>query len=669
MHNQSIMPAYEAEQHIVAATQHILKVLGASKCVSDDIRSALKELDSHLSSLSIINENNKGSCEFTEIEKRLNSAQRKVMHWNSIPSPIWDSGPVEAAEYLQAVNDILSVIQSLEGLSSSNDRKARDISFQAENFLQIAMLRLEEELCQILVRHKQCLKLQYVSFRSPAQNIMVYDESYVSVEVEDETVDETSHVEDGTVEETSPRDRSNRESIEYTADLVDPRIISDIKSIANVMSASNHVEEFCEAFIGVRREALYEYLSELEIGKFSIEDVLKLEWDRLDSEIKKWMWAMKTIIREYLASEKRLCDQILGDFTLDHTSYCFIEISKDSILCLLNFGQAVAMGPRKPEKLFRLFDMYEVLTKIHLATDALFSEDNSSFIRIEFHELLSRLGDSARETFFKFGDAISSNASVNPLAGGKIHPLIKYVMNFMSLFPLYCDTMNLLLKDQNVDESDVVAVEKDDEQDISSSIFCPMACHLRSITCALEANLVNKANLYKDESLRHIFLINNIHYMVEKVKDSELRLFFGDEWIRKHTAKCQQHATSYVRATWSSIVSILRDNTKASSSAVSTQRDDRKTWTKEKIEKCRRFTSAFEEVYKSQTQWLVLDLRLRDDLQILTLQGIAPAYRNFLGKDSDISNKYVKYSADDLEKMLLDFFAGSPGSLRNSRRR
>eukprot|EP00257_Ricinus_communis_P014305 XP_015571947.1 exocyst complex component EXO70E2 [Ricinus communis] len=635
MHNcQSITATYEAEQHIIAATQHILEALRLSKNVSDDLRSALKAVDSHLSSMAVKSES-EGS-EFTEIEEQLNSAEVKVMHWMSNQSHMWDAGPMEAANYLQAVKEILAVIETVGGLSVSENRKAKEIVFRAQHVLHIAMSRLEEELCHILIRHKQYFKLQYESFRSPAENV-VYDESFTSVE-------------DEIIEETSQRDGNCGESIQFTVDLVDPHVIPDIKSIASVMSACNHVQEFCETFIGVRREALYEYLSNLKMEKVSIEDVLKLEWDCLDSEIKKWIWTMKVIIKGYLASEKRLCDQILGESTAAN-SYCFVEISKDSILGLLNFGQAVAMGPRKLEKLIRLLDMYEVLAEVHLEIDALFSENNGSFVRIEFQELISRLADSARETFLKFGNAISCNASVHPFPGGGVHHLTKYVMNYMRLLPEYHDTMNLLLKDQDADKSNVV-VEIDDGLDISSSTFCPMACHLRSITSTLQSNLIDKSKLYTNEALQHVFLINNIHYMVEKVKDSELRLFFGDEWIRKHNAKFQQHATSYVKATWSSVLSILRDGRTAPK------------------ERCRKFSNAFEEIYKCQTGWRIPDPGLREDLQISTSQNVILAYRNFLGiNNSNVSDKHVKYTADHLEELLLDFFVGSPISLRNSRRR
>ncbi|XP_065878964.1 exocyst complex component EXO70E2 [Euphorbia lathyris] len=629
------MPTYEVEEHIVAATKHILKALEACEDrMSDDFKRAIKDIDSHLSTMEIMTKS-KGR-EFMDIEEQLKCAEPKILQWKSNPSLIWDSGPMEAKEYLQAVNQILMVRESLEGVLLSKNGKARDISFRAQCLLQLGMSRLEEELGHILVQHKKYIDSEYLPSHSPS-SVVIYDESFSSVE-------------DAIAEETFLGDRNDRESVAYTVDLIDPHVIPHIKSIVHVMSASNYIREFCEVFISNRRDALYEYLSNLEIEKFSIEDVLKLEWDCLNSEIKKWIWAMKIIIRVYLTSEKRLCDQILGDYG-SVNSFCFVEISKGSILCLLNFGQAVAMGPRKPEKLVCLLNMYEAVTDLHLEIDGIFSEDEGSLIRIEFHELLQRLVDTLTGTFLKFRNAISSYASTHPFPGGGIHPLTKYVMNYMTLLTEYCDTLNLLLKDEEVDDSNAV-IELENREEVSSSC-CPLARHLRSITSTLESNLVDKSKLYKDDPLQYIFLMNNMHYMVQKVKNSKLRLLFGDEWIRRHNGKFQQHATSYMRTTWGSVVSTLRDDGRTSLK-----------------ERCRRFSNAFEEVYKIQTRWLIPDQQLREDLQISTSQKVIPAYRNFIGNNNNnVSERHVKYTADDLEELLLDLFVGSPRSLRNSRRR
>ncbi|OMO53141.1 Exocyst complex protein Exo70 [Corchorus capsularis] len=562
---ESAIPTYEGDLHVVAAAHHIVKALGATKNLSHDLRKILVDLDAHLSRITLNIDSKRGRGLF-DVEDRLKQAERKIVSWESDPMMIWDSGPGEASEYLEAVDEIQTVIDGLRGLSVNGNRKQKEL-LHAESVLQMAMSRLEEELVHILIQHRQQFEPKYMSSRSVRRDV-VYDESFVSIE------DESP--------ETSRRNCNSDESGECIVDLVHAHVIPHIKSIAKVMFTSGYGQEFCEAFIGVRKEALEQYFAILEMGKLSIEDVLNMEWASMSSEMHKWTWSMKIIFRVYLASEKRLCDQVLGDFG-SVNPFCFLEISKSTILCLLNFGEAITMGPHQPEKVLRLLDMYETLADLLLSIDTLFSEEASSFVRIDFHELLDRLGGSAIAAFKAFCLAVSSNKSALPFPGGSVHPLNKYVMNFMRLFPEYCSTLNLLLKDQNADANPVP--EPEYGQNISPSTSCPMACHLRSITSALESNLHKKSKLYKEEALQHVFLMNNIHYIVQKVKGSELRLFFGDEWIRKHNAKFQQHATNYERATWSSILSLLKDDNPGSSSmSKSTFR-----------ERCKGFSVAFEE--------------------------------------------------------------------------
>uniref|UniRef100_A0A5B6ZKE0 Exocyst subunit Exo70 family protein n=1 Tax=Davidia involucrata TaxID=16924 RepID=A0A5B6ZKE0_DAVIN len=631
---ESIFPTYDAEQHVIAAALHLVKALGASENLSDDMKKILTDFDTQLSTMTKLTGSKAGLI--CDVEDQLKCAQEKVMCWQSSQLTIWDSDPKEVSEYLQAVDEVRRLTESLGNLLSNKNGKQKELLDRAHSVLQMAMARLEEELIHILAQSKQSFGPRCMSFHS-CEDVIVYDESAVSTE-------------DDLVEDTSQRENNGTESEEYIMDSVHPDVVSGIKSIATVMFTSNYDQEFCQAFISFWRDALDEYFIICNVDKLSIEEVLKMEWSCLNCKIRKWCRAMKSIIRFYLASEKWLFDQVLGEFG-SVSSICFVEASKASMLCLLNFGEAIAIGPHLPERLFCLINMYEVLVDLVQDIDALFSEEFGSFVRTEFHELLRKLGDSARLTFLEFGDQVASKTSITPFPKGGIHPLTKYVMNYIKTLAGYGNTLNLLLESQDRDDLDPVA---EDGQNMSSYIFCPMAHHLQSVTSILETNLDNKSNLYRDGSLKHIFMMNNIHYMVEKVKSSELRTYFGDEWIRKHIGKFQQHATSYERATWSSVLSLLRDDGRNPVKAILR-------------EKCKGFAFAFEEVYKSQTGWSIPDPQLREDLRILTSLKVIHAYRTFLGRCStSISDKYIKYTADDLENYILDLFEGSPRSLHNT---
>ncbi|KAF8399597.1 hypothetical protein HHK36_015466 [Tetracentron sinense] len=612
-----LIPTLEGEEHVIAAAQHIVRALGTNKNLTDDVRKILVDLDSRLSTMTVLTENKKGGIK--KIEERLIFVQEKIMSWELGQSMIWDSGPMEAAQYLQAVDEVRRLAESLGSLSLDKGREENELLCMAHNVLQIAMARLGEEFSHILVQNRQPFEPERMSFCSCEE------------------------------------------------DVVNPNVIPDLRCIANVMIASNYDQECFQAYISIRKDALEECLFILEVEKVSIEDVLKMDWSSLNCKIKKWIRNMKIFVRVYLAGEKQLCGQIFGEFGPVNSS-CFDEISKASIMRLLNIGEAIAIGPRQPEKLFGILDMYEVLADLLPDIDALFSGEAGSFVRTECHEILRRLADSVRGTFVDFRNAVLSDIT-NPSTRGAIHPLTNYVMNYIKALTDYSDTLILLLEDRDGKDpmsslpnmNPVIAEEIEGE---SSSYSVPLMGHyLQSVTLILESNLDGKSKFYKDISLQHFFLMNNIHYMVQKVKGSELRVLFGDDWIRKHNGRFQQLAMNYERATWSSILSLLKEerNCNPGSNFIS------KTVTKERL---RSFNLAFEEVYKSQTGWLIRDLQLREDLRISTSLKVIQAYRTFMGRHANlISDKYIKYCTDDLENYLLDLFEGSPRSLHNPRRR
>ncbi|KAK5802195.1 exocyst complex component EXO70E2-like [Gossypium arboreum] len=646
---ESMAPQLEGEENLIAAAKHIVRALGSNKNLTKDVKKILADLGSQLSTMATIDDEGVEGLK-SGIEEHLSVVEEKIMSWETDESMIWDSGPDEAFEYLSAVDEARKLIQGLEN-RCLNGEDEKELLRRAHDVLQLAMQRLEEEFKYLLVQHRQPFEPEHMSFQSS----------------EDDGVDVGSMVSfgDESFEESARRDSVSRTSEECIIDLVHPDVIHDLKCIANSMFMSNYDHECRQAYVIVRKDALDECLFDLEIEKFSIEDVLKMEWGTLNSKIKRWVRAMKVFVRRYLASEKWLCDQIFSE--LGSANFvCFVEAAKAPMLQLLNFAEAISIGPHQPEKLVRFLDMYEVLADLLLDIDALFPDEAGSSVKVEYHEVLKRLADSVRATLVEFKNAVATNTSTNPFAGGGIHHLTRYVMNYLRLLVDYKDTLNLLLKNDGSvpvllsPDSSPSTEDESTSNDFSGGVSA-MTLHLQSLTSILEANLHEKSKLYRDASLQHFFLMNNIHYMAQKVKNSELRVIFGDKWIRKHNWKFQQHAMDYERATWSTILSFLKDESNSSNSSIS------RTLLKERL---RSFYVAFEEVYRMQTAWLIPDVQLREDLRISTSLKVIQAYRTFVGRQMyHIGEKHIRYNADEMQDYLLDLFEGSQKSLHNPHRR
>lgn len=606
----------DGQQHLILVAYHSVKALESTKILNQDMRRNITELCVGLSKMIGLNE---GDVEDNkENEERLASARDVIMNLHSNHSRIWDSGPSIVLEYLKAIDEIRILVESLESVTVKKSMKMKEIFDQAQTIQQVAMVRLQEELVHILDRNKQCFEHEYVSL-PVCEEDFVYEESIISNE-------------ENLVENASQRASSGTETEEYLMDLVHPDMIPHIKSIAKTMFNSGYDQEFCRTFVKFWGETVADYLAILSIERLRIADVLAMEWKCLNSKIRKWRRATRQIICVYLSSAKCLFDQVLGEYGCT-SSICFVEASKASVLCLLDFGQAVALGPHRPEWLYCFLDMYDVLFALIPNVEALYPHETDLIINTEFHELLDRLGDSAKATFIGFGNYIASSSSTTLSPNGYIHPLTKYTVNYMMCFADYGDTLNSLLEDNHA-----------------------VTHHLLSFTSKLEANLDAQSNSYQDIALKHIFLMNNMHYIVQKVQSSKLGTYLGDEWIRHHICKYRKYATCYERITWSSMLPLLHEDGKSGKTTLKAR--------------CRAFATSFEDLYRNQTGWCVPDPKLREELRISVSMTVIHAYRHFVSKiSSSIGDKYIKYPEQDLATYTLDLLEGTPKSLNHLQRR
>ncbi|CAI0446435.1 unnamed protein product [Linum tenue] len=417
------------------------------------------------------------------------------------------------------------------------------------------------------------------------------------------------------------------------------------------MIRSGYEKECVQVYSSVRREVLDECLAILGVEKLSIEEVQRIEWKVLDEKMKKWVQAVKIGVRVLLTGEKRLCDQIFS--TSDSArEICFNENAKGCIMQLLNFGEAVAIGRRSSEKLFRILDMYDVLSVVIPDLEMMVTD---GFLCGEAKGVLSGLGEAAKGTFSEFQSAVQNESSRKPMLSGEIHPLTRYVMNYVKLVVDYSHTLNSLFAESDEDESSGGSGSHTDDGEENAT---PISRRVLALLSILESNLEEKSKLYEDGAMHYIFLMNNILYIVQKVKDSELIKVVGDQWVRKRRGQIRQYATSYLRAAWSRALSCLKDEGRVALK-----------------ERFKSFNACFEDIYRVQTGWKVPDPQLREELRISISEKVIPAYRAFLGRfgshleSGKHSGKYIKFTPEDLENYVPDLFEGTPLVIHHLRRK
>uniref|UniRef100_A0A453KUG1 Exocyst subunit Exo70 family protein n=1 Tax=Aegilops tauschii subsp. strangulata TaxID=200361 RepID=A0A453KUG1_AEGTS len=297
---------------------------------------------------------------------------------------------------------------------------------------------------------------------------------------------------------------------------------------------------------------------------------------------------------------------------------------------------------RSPEKLFKIIDLHDALADLLPDVSDIFAASKAGeSIYVQTTEIRARLADAVRGILSEFENAVLCDPSKTPVPGGTIHPLTRYVMNYIVLISDYKTTLSELIVSRPSASSRVRAEGNElrppfpdlDLPDPDSQL--PLSAHLIWTIVVLEHNLEGKASLYKDPALSHLFLMNNVHYIVHKVKDSpELRGLVGDVYLKRLTGISK---------------SALRERFKS-------------------------FNAAFEEAHRVQSGWYVPDTQLKEELRISIAEKLLPAYRSFLGRfRHHIENGrhpelYIKYTVEDLEISVTDFFEGSPPPPHNRRR-
>ncbi|KAI4343619.1 hypothetical protein L6164_010950 [Bauhinia variegata] len=643
------------EDRVLATAQQIVKSLNTPKEVREDMLMIFSSFDNRLSNITDLV---KSSDE--EDLHRFEAAEKVILHWDASLSgeasrqstSILDS-PDDAEEYFSAVDEIIQWIEEIS-ISPSGENNQILVD-RTENAIQLAMLRLEDELRHVLIQNT--VPLDAERLHGSVKRITL---SFASTDgLIAENLESFGEVNDGGSQRFHERGASLDGDI--LVDLIHPDAVVELKEIADRMIRSGYEKECLQVYSSVRRDAFDECLVILGVEKESIEEIQTVAWTPLDVKMKNWVQAMKITVKVLLTGEKRLCNSIFGELD-EIKEICFNDTAKGCLMRLLNFGEAIAIIKRSAEKLFRILDMYEALNDVMPELEKMVSDE---FVISEARGVLNGLGEAAKGSFADIETRIRTDDPTKTSNTGDVHPMPRYVMNYLKLLVDYGEPADSLIQ---FSEDDLKRFENNYSGDSSYlGTMSPFGLSILFVISKLECNLDEKSKLYEDPAMRYVFMMNNIYYIVQKVKESDLRKVLGDDWIRKRRGQIRQNATGYLRAAWTKALSCLKDEGIGGSTGNAS-----KMALKERF---KNFNACFEEIYRNQTAWKVPDAQLREELRISISEKVIPAYRSFVGRfrgqleSGRNAGKYIKYSPEDLENYLLDLFEGSPGVLHHIRRK
>lgn len=567
-------------------------------------------------------------CE-TLLDENIETAQSLIEKWDSddVTASFLFHGDdrLEAGQYLNAVKDLQSTMHLIISKSTASEKLVR-----AQVLMETAMKRLQKEFYQILSSNRQYLDPESVSTHSSRTS----------------TVSSFSDFED----ELENEFRVTTESISEM-ERVSAAAMADLKAIADCMTSVGYGKECAKIYKTIRKSIVDEGLYHLGVEKTSLSQIQKMDWDVLEYKIKNWVSAVKVAVKTLFYGERILCDHVFSASESIRES-CYSEITGEGATWLFSFPEFVAKCKKSPEKMFRTLDLYEAISDLWPLIDSIFSFQSTSAVRSLAVNSILKLGEAVRIIFADFESAIQKDPSKAAVPGGGVHPLTRYVMNYVAFLADYSEILADIFADwplsiqSPLPESYFGSLES---ADVSSS---PISVRFVWLVLVLLCKLDGKVELYKDVALSYLFLANNLQYVVVKVRDSNLRFLLGDVWVAKHEEKVKNYAANYERVGWSKVYSSLPADPTADISS-------------EQTKECfLRLNASFEEAYRKQISWVVPDAKLRDELKYSVSRRLVPAYRAFYEKHRDGlgrkcgSESLVRYLPENMDNYLSDLFFG-----------
>eukprot|EP01018_Ginkgo_biloba_P011403 Gb_28526 [translate_table: standard] len=374
----------------------------------------------------------------------------------------------------------------------------------------------------------------------------------------------------------------------------------------------------------------------------SSETIKKLNWADLEGHISDWLRLLEVVVRDLLSSERQLCSQIFQNFDREVWTECFGKLASGGGMdSLMQFGEAIAVTQREPQKLFKLLDMIEGLENLKEDLEKVFEGFGCMETRLRLRELQKQLVHSSCQILSDFSKQIEEDSGLP--VDGSLPKITSYVVNYLKfLVAEYQAVMTRVLEMEN------------HEMGLTQAVV--------EVFKTLERNLEARSKGYTEPALAHIFLMNNYWYIFKRARDSELA-FVGEAWLKERRRWVNQHVLGYEKQEWGPLVMHL-----SREGLIGSGGRGAKDLFKQRL---RAFNLAFDQIYETHRYWVISDDELREGTFVKIVQALIPAYRSYTETFSHLldntmsGNKYFRYTPEQLEDLLADMFAEKSSRIPN----
>ncbi|XP_055812688.1 exocyst complex component EXO70I [Solanum dulcamara] len=426
-------------------------------------------------------------------------------------------------------------------------------------------------------------------------------------------------------------------------------VIQKLQAIIGRLIANDRLDKCISIYVEVRSSNVRTSLQALNLDYLEISVSEFNDVQSIEGHIAQWGKHLEFAVKHLFEAEYKLCNDVFERIGLDVWMSCFAKIAAQAgILAFLQFGKTVTESKKDPIKLLKLLDIFASLNKLRLDFNRLFGGAACVEIQNLTRDLIKSVIEGASEIFWELLVQVELQRQTPPPPDGSVPKLIIFITD-------YCN--KLLGDDYKSILTQVLIIERSWKQEKFQERL--LINELLNIMRAVDVNLETWSKAYHDVILSYVFLMNNHWHLYKHLKGTKLGGLLGDSRLREHEQYKEYYSAFFLKESWGKLPALLsREGLILFSGGRATARDLVK-------KRLKAFNEAFDEMYKKQSNWVMLDKDLRDKTCQLIIQAIVPVYRSYMQNygplvEQEGSGKYVKYTAQSLEKMLNGLFHPKP---------
>ncbi|KAK6129855.1 hypothetical protein DH2020_036441 [Rehmannia glutinosa] len=297
----------------------------------------------------------------------------------------------------------------------------------------------------------------------------------------------------------------------------------------------------------------------------------------------------------------------------DRLEKCISIYVEAGMLAFLQFGKTVTESKKDPVKLLKLLDIFASLNKLRLDFNRLFGGAACADIQNLTRDLIKRVIEGACEIFWELLVQVELQRHTPPPPDCSIPRVVTFITD-------YC---NKLLGDEYKPIlTQVLVIERSWKHEKYQDRI--LIGELLNLVKAIELNLETWSKGYEDAVSSYLFLMNNHWHLYKHLKGTKLGGLLGDSWLNEHEQYKEYYLTIYLRESWGKLPALLsREGLILFSGGRATARNLVK-------QRLKAFNEAFDEMYKKQANWVIMDKDLREKTCQIIIQTIVPVYRSYM---------------------------------------